>query len=256
MKRHYIFLLPCIISVCLIGCNTEHPCTVNVSQALNVVHRSTPQKTYSSTFDLNESSISEGSNWINGKTVGIDWMDVKTVDGVAKGNPNYPDWWRDSTALLTGSWGTEQTVQGTIWCHPKTSDEHMEIEARLRSSLSAHYNKGYEVTFNCNKSSTAYMYIVRWNGAEKDFTILAQQTGKSWGVGNGDVVKASIMGNVISVYVNGIQRMQTTDNTYKNGSPGIGFDHNLKDSNEDFGLTDISVLTTGIDIGRTFQNQK
>lgn len=210
------------------------------------------QKTYSSNFDLSESSISEGGNWINGKTVGVDWTNVKTVSGVAKGNPNYPDWWRDSTALLSGTWGPDQTVQGTVWCQPTTRDEHLEIEARLRSSLSARNSTGYEVLFNCNKTKQAYMYIVRWDGAEKNFTILSQQTGASWGIGHGDVVKANIVGNVITAYVNGIQKMQITDNKYTSGAPGIGFDHNLKGSNEDFGFTNIFVSTTGITANRPF----
>lgn len=245
MKKQYIFLLSCVVAICLISCNKEPGFLVNEPQTPIIVPAKTPQKTYSSTFDLTESSISEGGNWINGKTVGLDWTDVKTVGGVAKGDPNYPDWWRDSTALLTGVWGPDQTVQGTIWCQPTTPDENMEIEARLRSSLSANNSTGYEVMFNCNKTSKAYMLIVRWNGAAKDFTILKELKGTSWGVKNGDVVKATIVGNVITAYINGIQKLQTIDNTYKFGAPGIGFDHNWKGSNEDFGFTDISISTTG-----------
>jgi hypothetical protein len=39
------------------------------------------------------------------------------------------------------------------------------------------------------------------------------------------VVKATIVGNVITVYKNGIQVAQAADSTYSSGSPGIGFFH-------------------------------
>jgi hypothetical protein len=32
-----------------------------------------------------------------------------------------------------------------------------------------------------------------------------------------------MIGNVISVYVNGVQTLQVTDDPYKDGSPGMGF---------------------------------
>ena len=39
----------------------------------------------------------------------------------------------------------------------------------------------------------------------------------------GDVVKATIIGHVITVYINGVQTLQATDDTFTSGSPGIGF---------------------------------
>jgi hypothetical protein len=39
---------------------------------------------------------------------------------------------------------------------------------------------------------------------------------------HGDTLKASIVGNVITVYVNGVRKAQATDNTFKTGNPGIG----------------------------------
>ncbi len=232
-----------IISTCLLSCGKESIYSINPTQVFGKGSRET-QHTYFSSFNLKENPISEGGRWINGKTVGLDWTDVKTVDGVARGNPNYPDGLRDATALLGGSWGPDQTVQATVQCQPNPNDEHMEVEIRLRSSLSAHHSTGYEITFNCNKTQTAYMYIVRWNGAVKDFTFLAQRTGASWGVSNGDIVKAAIVGNVITAYVNGIKKMQITDSTYNAGAPGIGFDHTIKGSNENIGFTSISVSAT------------
>ena len=72
--------------------------------------------TYTTNFPLIENPISEGGHWINGLTNGIDWADVATTPGRAFGtqtviSPNYGD----STALLTGSWGPTQTVQGVVF---------------------------------------------------------------------------------------------------------------------------------------------
>ena len=70
------------------------------------------------------------------------------------------------------------------------------------------------------------------------FTYLTQQHGAQYGVAEGDVVKATIVGNVITAYINGAQVMQATDNTYVTGNPGIGFFLNGTGvANTDYGFT-------------------
>ena len=56
-----------------------------------------------------------------------------------------------------------------------------------------------------------------------DFTVLLTFNGQQYGVTNGDTVMATIVGNVITAYKNGVQQGQVTDSTYASGSPGIGF---------------------------------
>jgi hypothetical protein len=67
------------------------------------------------------------------------------------------------------------------------------------------------------------MQIVRWDGAVGNFTVLLSVSGSQFGVTNGDTVAATIVGNTITAYKNGVQQGQVTDTTYTNGSPGIGF---------------------------------
>lgn len=63
-------------------------------------------------------------------------------------------------------------------------------------------------------------------------------TGSQYGVATGDVIKASIHGNVITVYINGVQTLQATDKTYASGNPGIGFYiENPAGAVSDYGLT-------------------
>jgi hypothetical protein len=121
-------------------------------------------RTYSTSFPLTESPISEGGNWINGKTVGIDWNHINTIPGFAFGTENGAGGYTDSTALLTGPWGPDQTVQATVHIAVSDTASNREVELRLRSSLSAHNCTGYEVTWS-TVPGNRYGGIARWNGA-------------------------------------------------------------------------------------------
>ena len=59
------------------------------------------------------------------------------------------------------------------------------------------------------------------------------------GCDRGDVVKASMIGNVITVYINDVQVLQATDDTYSTGSPGMGFflSGGPTSLNSDYGFT-------------------
>ena len=113
---------------------------------------------------------------------------------------------------------------------------------RLRSALSAHSCSGYEISFKASKTSGAYLIIVRWNGKVGDFTYLNQSNGAQYGLSDGDTVKATIVGNVITAYLNGVVVGTATDSTYATGSPGMGFNLETGDAscigtNGDYGFT-------------------
>jgi hypothetical protein len=185
-------------------------------------------QTYTTNFPLTENPISEGGKWANGQTVGLDWANVRTRSGFAFGTESgtartAPQKYDDSTALVTGIWGPSQTAQATVRTVNQNDKTYEEVELRLRSTLSAHRATGYEILFRCTKTAKAYCQIVRWNGPLGSFTYLNTAEGSQYGVGNGDVAKATIVGNLITAYINGLQVLQATDNTYTNGNPGIGF---------------------------------
>lgn len=201
---------------------------------------STNGNTYTTQFPAIENPISENGHWTNGEAIGLDWSNIATTSGLTFGLESGTDGYDDSTALLTGTWGANQSVQATVHTvnQPTNSNVFEEVELRLRSTLSAHSAKGYEINFRCSKSSNAYTQIVRWNGPLGDFTILNGQGGAQFGVANGDVVKAAIVGNVITVFINGVQVNQVTDNTYTNGNPGMGFFlQGTTGLNRDYGFT-------------------
>lgn len=184
-------------------------------------------KTYSTSFPLTENPISEGGMWINGATDGLDWGNVSTTPGQTHPHPGTARY-ADATALLKGTWGPNQTAQGTVWVG--NAFNYPEVEIRLRSTISKNVCNGYEITFSLAPNS--YLIIVRWNGPLANYTMLADLKGSKYQAKAGDVVKATIEGNVIKAYKNGQLMGQATDSTYTSGNPGMGFN---EQDNGDYG---------------------
>jgi hypothetical protein len=199
-----------------------------------------PVRSYTTRFQLDEDPISEGGKWINGRKDGIDWYNVITKNGLAYGAVSKGAY-TDPTALLAGTWGKNQTVKATVFSRNQTEKYYQEVEIRLRSTLTPHHCTGYEVFWRCLKTQKAYAEIVRWNGKVGDWTSLKKHTGAQYGVKDGDLVEATISGNVIKGYVNGVEVISATDNTYKEGNPGMGFNFGVELSNGDFGFTSYEV---------------
>ena len=183
----------------------------------------TAGRSYATTFPLTENPISEGGNWIDGGSVGLDWTNVRTTPGKASGlqvGASYTD----ATALLTGAWADNQQATATIYTTtPPAESCYPEIELRLRSAIAAHNNRGYEITWKVSQTNQAYLIIVRWQGALGDFAYLANLSGSQYGVTNGDVVSAKIVGSTITAYKNGILQATVSDPSWTSGAPGMGF---------------------------------
>jgi hypothetical protein len=225
-----------------------------------------PVRSYGTSFKLDETPISEGGIWLNGKKDGIDWADVVSEKGVAHGGKTkmavaerraeqgvggatiapgeMPEGdYDDPTALLTGHWGRNQHAKGTVFSRNQTEEYFQEVELRLRSTLGPHSCTGYEVFWRCLKTENAYAEIVRWNDRIQDFTSLARKTGPACGVKNGDVVEATIVGNVIRSFINGVEVLTATDDVYSSGNPGIGFNFGCADTYVDHGFSSYEVET-------------
>jgi hypothetical protein len=198
------------------------------------------KRSYSTRFELDEDPISESGKWINGGKDGIDWYNVITKNGVAYGAVTQGDY-TDPTALLTGTWGKNQKVKARVFTRNQTEKYYQEIEIRLRSKLSPHLCTGYEVFWRCLKTPNAYVQIVKWNGKVRDWTSLKKHTGAQYGVNNGDLVEATVVGIVIKGYVNGVEVITVTDNTFSEGNPGMGFNYGVGETNGNFGFTSYEV---------------
>jgi hypothetical protein len=229
------------------GCTQSTQPTPAAAPAASVPAAAPQVKTYTTNFPLTENPMSEGGRWMEGKTVGLDWGDVSTTPGLAIGTAG-PKRFADATALLTGTWGPTQTAEAVVVS--KHVFHYPEVSMRLRSSMSPHDCQGYEISNSLKSDDTAYLIIVRWNGGLADFTYLVQVHGKQYGVTTGDVVKATIVGNVITAYKNGVKLASVTDNTYLTGNPGLGFNEG---KNGDYGMSRYTATATGAPISTTGQ---
>lgn len=195
-------------------------------------------RTYTTNFPLTENPISEGGNWTNGKTDGVDWSDVRTTRGLAFGTqisrtgPPY----NDSIAVLTGNFNPNQMATATV--HTVNQQGIEEVELLLRMFISPHFTTGYEINLRCYRGRWAYVQFGYWHGPLNDFGELGSTMGP--GLWDGDVVSASIVGNTITIWINGVQVLQGKDplNRYKTGNPGMGFYYQgSTGSNSDYGFT-------------------
>jgi hypothetical protein len=176
-------------------------------------------QSYSTSFPASEKPLSEGGCWTDGKTVGLDWADVQTSRGMAFGN-DLPTQYADPTAVLTGTWGPDQEAEARIRVEKPLSGCCREVELRLRTTIAPHSITGYEIM--CSVASTdPYLTIARWNGPLNDFTYIGKA---KIGCADGDVLKATVLGDTITVYRNSVEVLETKDSRFPSGgSPGIGF---------------------------------
>src|SRR5207344_3173850 len=94
---------------------------------------------YSTNFSLMENPISESGRWINGGVQGIDWTNVRTTGGMAVGTmPGNGYQYADSTAVLTGNWGPDQTAQAVVVTGNQNISAVEEVELRLRTTIVPH----------------------------------------------------------------------------------------------------------------------
>jgi hypothetical protein len=195
---------------------------------------------YATDFNIAENPIYEGGNWINGGDTGLDWHNVQTGNGYAYGTPAAVRY-SDPTAILAGSWGADQYIDGVVYSAGPNPSQYEEVELRLRTTITAHGITGYEICLRCLRGDAAsYLQIGKWPGPRatdiSDFTTLFSADGAEWGVRHGDVVSAEIIGDTITVRVNGVLKATVVDpSPIPSGSPGIGMNYGSGQTPSNFG---------------------
>src|SRR5262249_4558064 len=176
----------------------------------------------------------EGGVGTNGLVTGLDWANFRTTPGFAfgtqLGTAGAPGKYNDSTALVNGTWGPNQTVSVTIKIvTANTSAAFTEVACRLRSNLSAHSNTGYEILVSVSHNTAGgyqYMQIVRWIGAWGNSPGIGSGSTPSPPPQTGDVLTAAISGSTITATLKRgtttIASASATDSTYASGFPGMG----------------------------------
>ena len=226
--------------------------------------KKTPVRSYKTEFKRNESPLSEGGLWLNGRKDGIDWCDVLVKDGVAFGEVSRNQVverraeqaalgagiegaavgdYDDPTAVLTGQWGPNQYGKVRVFSRNQTDKYFQEVQIRLRHNMKPKFCNGYEVFFRVLDTEAGYAEIVRWNGPVGGWTSLKKLIGKKYGVKDGDIIEASIVGNLITGYLNGVAMISVVDDNIKSGAPGIGFNFGVGTTNADHGVRSFEVHT-------------
>ncbi len=179
-------------------------------------------QTYSTRFEGAEYPLSEGGRWTNN---GLDWTQIRKANGVASGTETGTNSgiykYNDSYAHLSG-FPPDQEAWGQVHIAKPTSSCNQEVEILLRWTSSPHNTTGYECFARCMVGKGSYLEVVRWDGPLGKFVYLIHNRGTNYGLKDGDILKASIIGDVITVYVNGVEKTRVTDSTFKTGNPGIG----------------------------------
>jgi hypothetical protein len=204
-------------------------------------------QTYTTHFEGSENPLSEGGRWVN---KGGDWSNIRKIDCLAwstqTGTNTGPSQYNDSYAHLSG-FPPDQEAFGTVHIAKPDPACNQEVEILLRWTDSDHRATGYECFARCMDSSSSYVQIVRWNGPLGQFTYLADKSGTNYGLKNGDILKASVVGNTITVEINGVEKARVKDDTFKTGNPGIGEflechgGHGLG-SNSNFGFSSFTAM--------------
>lgn len=207
-------------------------------------------KTYTTKFDGSENPLSEGGNWSN---IGLAWTNIRKDGGIAYGTQTGIETgdsrYADSYAVLSG-FPPDQEAWGEAYIAKPDSSCNQEVEILLRWTSSPNYTTGYECFARCTSDDSSYLVIARWNGPLANYTYLADLHGADYGLKNGDIIKASAIGNIITVYINGNKKAQAEDDTYKTGNPGIGIYLQCNDgkgfgTNRDFGFKEYSAKGIG-----------
>ena len=198
-----------------------YPFVLKITAVGNTSNTAGP-KAFSTRFEGTESPLSESGVWSNN---GLDWTKIRKEDGIAFGTQTGTNTgvhrYNDSYAHLSGfppdqeAWGEARILKPNESCD-------QELEILLRFTSAPHRTTGYECFARCITSASSYLQVVRWDGPLGKFTYLADKRGTNYGLNNGDILKASIIGNVITVYVNGVEKARVRDDTFKTGDPGIG----------------------------------
>lgn len=179
--------------------------------------QSTPvSASFSTNFPTNENPISQGGLWTCGRAVGLDWNSPQSISGQG-GFPGAATSvsFDDSIAHLSG-FNANHFAQGTVVNTVADGNGH-ETEILLRFNITAHSATGYEVYWSTNEG----INLVRWNGPIGDFTYI--DSNGSFTPSTGRVLKATVVGSLITVFVDGVPIISHSDSTWTTGNPGMGF---------------------------------
>ena len=204
---------------------------------------------FSTTFPTTQNPVSAGGGLITSTSPGVNWSGLKLGGGgnlpvapvdvvspglaesVDYGNTNYGD----ALAVATGTWSPDQSASVVVGNLAAQAGGYEEFEVHLRTNPTT--GAGYEITWGYNNN---YIAVATWNANGGYTNLYFAET--STAIHPGDTLTASIKGNVITLYDNGVQEAQITDNTFTSGNPGFGFNQG---GTHEYGISSFSATDSG-----------
>lgn len=175
---------------------------------------------YSTTFSGTENPLSEGGAFLSHLAP---TSAIRKTPGFAFDDQN-PATQIDAIAVLSWTWTTNQTAQGTFTVISGGSPRELELLTNFTLTPgSPNMITGYECLFVLE----GLVYILRWNNPNtSDFTLLVGPTALPGGaVVTGNQGKCTNVSGVITAYIDTgsgfVQVEQVTDSTYTGGAPGF-----------------------------------
>ncbi len=198
------------------------------------VSAQTTKREFTTSFVGIENPLSEGGAWSHR---GWSWTKVQKKGGLAFGTQTGSGGYDDSYAYLSG-FAPDHGGEAIVHVSPTLVGSPHEVEILLRWADSPMSARGYECTFSVGGD----IQIVRWNGPFGDFTpIGGDSLGRSLVMG--DALKATIVGATVTCFVNGRALARATDQTWKDGQPGIGFFRREAGTNGDLAFSRYSAVS-------------
>ena len=208
-----------------------------------------PPGDYSTSFPAVENPVSDGGHLITSTTPGVNWSHlglggsgtkpVAPVDVTASHLAESVDYanvnFGDALAVATGTWSADQSASVVVGNVAAQAGGAQEFEVHLRVDPAT--GAGYEIFWGYNNE---YVGVATWH-ANGGYTNL-NFTPTSTAIHPGDVLTASIHGNVITVQDNGVTEATVTDNTFASGNPGFGFNEG---SSAEYGISSFSASNLG-----------
>jgi hypothetical protein len=247
IRNAAVMLAVVLLSIVIVGCSFLPP-----SKPPQGSPPPGTQRTYWTVFPLTENAISEGGNWVGGQSAGGNlWGNVQTNVHMAFG-VSEPTKYGDPTAVLTGAWGQNQRVSGTVRINIVPERCCHEVELRLRVTVSTAGITGYEAYCSVVPGAP-YCHIARWNGPNGSYCNI-ESSEPTVSVANDDVLMATATGGnptIITMYKNDAKILQAIDvgqncdpggagGPFPAGYPGMGF-YDDQDSNWNyFGFSSFS----------------
>lgn len=207
-------------------------------------------RTFTTSWPATENPVSQGGIWTpRGLTDGLDWTNPQTVPGIFFGTQTGDDGDNDSISLIAGPWTNDIDITGTVHIGTRPGT-FAEIALLLRGAISAHSAKLYECYFSCAASPNRYAHITRWEGPFNSFTdLVSLDNSTAPTLNNGDLVRATIVGTLITVYVQGAQVMQhdiSGDTTkWTTGLPGMSNFAQTLAANSNWGWSSVTCKDFG-----------